>query len=73
MGNARWDALQRFMRQIKFCKIQCTAFTDRCYCVSCRAGEGAYMGDARWQALRRLGSAAGWLIAPEEVCMHPSS
>ncbi|KAK9833565.1 hypothetical protein WJX81_006548 [Elliptochloris bilobata] len=32
-------------------------------------GEGAYMGDARWQALRSLGSAAGWLVAPEEVAL----
>lgn len=31
------------------------------------AGNGAYLGDARWQALRSLGSAAGWLVTPEEV------
>ncbi len=31
------------------------------------AGGGAYLGDARWEALRTLGAAAGWLVAPDEV------
>lgn len=32
-----------------------------------------YLTDARWDALREAGTAAGWLVDPTEVCLYPSA